>query len=633
MSYPINQKINPYTQASMGANSPQLQNIDANTIESGIANNSVLKGVSSSSDNDENKNFLITAGLTVPVWAAMVYGMSKFNDACKNTDYSKTVVGKVGEFGERIGNGKFFQSSFMKKVEKIITSAKTKFFEKIVPKSRILTAFFNTPAVPKSSMVVTTAKGTIAGIASDAAKKLDQYSKHGHKIVLDGKELSAKEIEELSKTSHEKETIDKIVKICEGIAEKQTKDGPFEMKKVGKIPWSEKFSASKSPKYITDIPGAERFLGKKIHFAEYANKLKAFSNGNKTWLGKSLPTTMLKVIEGLTNGTAGGKIAILMGAYFVADAIKKTMDAPSGHGEKRKTFAENLIYNVGWYLTMPLGIGLLYKAGGLKYIGMSKEKVDAYRKELEEFNKKAEAGDFANKEAYKTAKKNLKGMLKGDISGSKPVQFFKNLLYKPLKKAASILDVGLETAKPFIPKGTDEAGKFFKTLGYNLKRGAGYPMRFIPYMFVIAPFLGKLAAICSHIVFGKPTKSVLDEDKEPEKEQQRQIISPIMPQQQTQAQTPVPPMNTAMQPAQQNTNLSYSQPNIGEYKTEPTTGRQMISSPEAPAKRYIPSSEPVKIDPNYRQLSGEQDAKMNSAIKKADYAERNAGKFVKEKKD
>lgn len=50
----------------------------------------------------------------------------------------------------------------------------------------------------------------------------------------------------------------------------------------------------------------------------------------------------------------------------------------------------------------------MHKAGGLQYIGMDKESVAAYRKNLEAFNAKAKAGEFATHAEWKTAKKNYK---------------------------------------------------------------------------------------------------------------------------------------------------------------------------------------------------------------------------------
>lgn len=658
MSYPINQKINPYSQTSMGVsgiNNPQLQNVDTDTITQGIAQNSVLKGVSNSSEQDESKNMLITAGITVPVWAAMCLAMDKFNSKCGGT-YDKSLVGRVGAWGERIGNKFSSVETFLKKVD----SWKTSFKTKIVPKSKILSAYFNTPAKPVNKMALTMSGGTSREIASDAVQKLEKHLKSGGtlNLIQDGKQITdSKQIEayvkKLSETSHTEEGVKNIIQLCE----QQGLEGHTKGNQFGKIPFV------KGEKYLSDsIPFLKKF-DREIHFSEYANKLKSFNNGNTTHLGRVLPKGMLKVVEGLTNGTAGGKVAVLMGAYFVADAIKKTIDAPNENGEKRKTFAENLIYNVGWYVTMPIGMALMYRTGGLKYIGMSKDQVEAYRAKLDGFNKSVEAGKYGinDKAKYISDKnelqKSLKEMLKGDLDsvktdavGTKASKFVKNLVYKPLKTAANFLTVGLESIKSYNPKGiTKESGllekaeQFFtngKAQGF--KGTGGAVLRFGLFMFTIAPFLGKIAAKCSHIIFGKPAKSVLDEEKEPEKEQQLTI-----PQQDTpphvllsqsntsQPQTQLPLVAPIMQPAQRSMNLANSQivssdPQdnlVNMYqKTGPTVDRNMMTSQEKPVRRYIPSSEGVKY------VEDDKESKMNdkvtALVSQSEKAEKLANKYI-----
>lgn len=563
MSYPINQKVNPYIMqpstglnnglnSGSGFNPAQLQDIDEEKIKKGVVNNSVLKGVS----DDEEKNKFLPVILMFPVWGAMVWAMDKFNKACRGS-YEKSLVGKVGNWSEKVGNNAFFQSSFMKNIEKSLSSIKSFMIGKVVPKSKILSSFVHTPTKPSNNMVLMMANGKIgAEISSNAIQLIEKGIKSGS-VSLKQLGISEQELEELTKNSHTPENIKKIIGICE----KQGKDASFEITKrwnPRNIPLIGK-KIFKKDIYLSEIiPGMR---SKTVHFSEFTNKLKAFNNGNKTWLGKSLPKSMLRVIEGLTNGTAGGKLAVLAAAYFVADAIKNTINAPKK--DKISTFTENNAYNLGWYMTMPLAISIMHRFGGLKYIGMSKENVEAYRKSLKEFNQKAKENGFANKAEYNQAKKALTNMLKGDTklalkadgAGKTIWKSLTNIVHKPLKFAARILTVGLETVRPFVPKNASGTGKFFKELLFNLKSGAGYPMRFLVFGVAISPFLAKFFAQGSHLVFGKPAKSVLDEDKEPEKEKETpQVIG--IPQQEVQNQAkPV----SAIQPLQQNKNLSDNQ--------------------------------------------------------------------------
>lgn len=652
MSYPINQKINPYSPVAMGVNNSQAPNVDADTIAQGITQNSVLKGVSS---EEGEKNPWLTPVLTIPVWGAMVLGMDKFNGKCGG-DYDKSLVGRVGAWGEKAELKVREKFQFIEKIEAQIINAKSWIKTKIVNPSKILSAIFNTPAQPDNKMALMMFKGTPAEIASNAIQKVEKHLENNGTLKINGKEVtdSAKlkaYVAELAKDTHTDDGIKKVMELLE-----QQGNDILKTTNSEKTPLLSKVL----PKPIANI------LNRETHFSEDFNKLKAFKNGNKTVLGKALPKGMLRVLEGLTNGTAGGKIAMIMGAFFIADAIKKTIDAPKGNGEKRKTFAENLIYNVGWYLTAPLGLAMIYKPGGLKYIGFDKNQVKEYLDRLNKFNEPVKTGQIKDKAVYDAELQKLKTDLKKifkksansieikatDSIGIKVGKFFANLIRKPLQLGGKILMFGTAQPEAFNPKGIgsvkskgnliesilEKMEQFFKNgKAKGVKGFAGGAMRFGLFMFVIAPFLGKIAAKCSHIVFGKPTKSVLDEEKESEqeKEKERQIISPIMPQQQVQTlaqvQTPTQssPVMTPMQPVQQNANLTYNQTPteqgnmVNMYKTQPTTGKEIISSSDEPVRTYIPSSDGVKIDKSIYQ---EQENKANAAIAKSYNAEKQAGK-------
>lgn len=634
MSYPINQRFNPNQQPSMGVNAPQVQNVNTDTVAQGITQNSVLKGVGNSNDDKP----WMTPLLTVPVGIGMVYGMDKFNKACSG-EYTKSLVGRVGSFGQRIGEKVPYIDSFFEKVAKGYNSLKAK----IIPKSRILSAFSYAPSVPKSHMVLMMANGTKAEVASDAVQKLTEHVKKGGTLVpLDGskfnKTVMEKYLEDLSKEAHTQEGIEKVIQLCE----KQGLKATTKIENICKIPFSKGKYLSD---YITQIKG----LGREINFSEYTNKLKALTRPEfastvtkPNFLGKNLPKAMIRVLEGLTNGTAGGKVAVLMGAYFVADAIKKAIDAPSGNGEKRKTFAENMIYNVGWYLTMPLGISIMHRLGGFQYIGMGKGKAEItaklkeFRSALTSFNEKAAKGGFAKRDEYKKELDVIKSMLKGDTKLSEAKGLGKvskgllNVIYKPLKAAARILTVGLEGVRPYIkdvkPATTSgKIAKFIKEIPYNFKRGAGYPMRFGVFMFLIAPPLAKLAAKGSHIIFGKPTKSVLDEGKEPEQKKEAQPL--IIPQQNTVSQQ-VP--QGMIQANQQNAGLANNQilPVQKENLVGNSVNQRNVMTSAAPQRSYIPSENGIVVTHN-QEIDKDKGDKINQALSKANSAETAAGKYLK----
>lgn len=647
MSYPINQKINPTMQPSMGLNqinTPQLQNVDAEKIHQGITQNSALKGVAGGSDDKP----WLTPALTIPVWIAMALGMDKFNAKCRGK-YEDSLVGKVEAWAEKTGNNSFFQSKPMKWVENTLTATNRKFMDKIVPKSKILTAIIHTPSEPTNNMVLMMKDSTFGEVKSDAITKLGEYTKDG-KINLDKLGITAEEFEEIKKNPRKPENIKKLMQVCENSG-----DQFVEMKNIGKIPLSKKFSANKQAKYLSDfIPGLKKVLGRKVYFTEYSNKLKALDNGSKTWVGKKVPKFMLRLIEGLTNGTAGGKFAILMGAFFVADAIKKTIDAPNKNGEKRKTFAENFIYNEAMYLTMPLGLKLMHGAGGLQYIGVSKEKLDKFRTEKKAFDEKVLAGQYKDKAAYKAEVKRIKeikapdiNILKSDKAGTKLAKGLKNIIYKPLTWAAKVLTTHLETFESFNPKGITKEStmmeRFTQFITHGKARGVkwavGGPTRFIVYLMLIAPFLGKIAAKGSHVVFGKPAKSVLDDDEpKEEKGQKQQPLPQAYPVAGTQVRPQV--VSQTMRPAQQmqpsQNNMAYNQSamtqrnNTMNVVMPNTTAQKPMNLPEAGRTySYMPSAEGIKIKNGSDASYNPNSPQVQSLMGKADNAEKSANRYIK----
>lgn len=278
-------------------------------------------------------------------------------------------------------------------------------------------------------------------------------------------------------------------------------------------------------------------FGREVYASETANKL-AGSLGNvnlaenkeldsvlkKTGLDKKVPKSMLGkflakynnlVLEGATNRVAGGKFVALMQAAYLADVLYKTAKA-DGAGEKVKTFAERFTEMIAFFVAMPFAIQLMHKVGGLQYAGMTKQQVEAYRQHLKIHNDKAMAAGFKDKAAWKASKDALKTELNAGV---------KNPITKLFKRIGRVVSVGLEQIRPYDTKAVTRNGVWekikdlFRHPKFGMKQMAGYPMRIILGMFMILPFLSKIAVKGSHLLFGKPKNSLLDEGKEPEKTQ------------------------------------------------------------------------------------------------------------------
>lgn len=593
MSFQVNQNFNPYnkqqamgmnsssspeTPVAMGVNTPQLQNMNVdNAID-----NSALKGLKDKEDDTmfSKKTFL----LSLPVTAGMVYGMDKFNVACKGTGYDASLVGKINNFGETLGKKLPFIDNTFKKLGNITTWINTK----IISKNSITSAFINNPSIPESHMANMMAVGTHAEIASEALGKLKRYIDIGGELAPGS--TTKERIEQLAKESMNIDNIKEIMKICEAQGDRALRDTKFW--NIREIP----LLGGLLPEYhlselIPENIRMHKLLNRDIHFAEFSNKIKSIVDPKgATTIGRNLSKYSLRMLEGLTNGTAGGKFAMFMGAYFIADAIKKTINAPNKKGEKRKVFAENMISNVGMYLTMPASIVLMHKFGGLQYLGMGKgekltENLAKYRDELVKLNAAVDA-DTIDKATHKAKVKELKDIRfsalrfqPGDSFGQKALKVVKNIIYRPIMKAFDIATVGLERIKPFT-KDSNAFMKFIKEAGYKLKGGAGYPMRFGLFMFAIAPFFTKILAKGSHLFFGRPEKSILDEGKEKPKEKEHPpLIYPDY------AAPSAKSATEAMQAVNKNSGL--------DYNAVQTKKAGMIPAEEPEKRRYIPSDENV----------------------------------------
>lgn len=632
MSYPINQKVNPYSQPAMGVNANPLPGVDGDKIRQGINDSPVTKAT-------KQDNPMLLLGTMVPAFGFVYWSMNKFSKACQD-NYDKTILGKIGNFGDKIGNSKLFKNAFVEGLTKKTQWLKNTLKDKVIPKSKILSAVFNTPSKPTHHMVLTMYNGITAEIGSSATQLFEKFTKNGEDLekvkslgftkTVEGKVVAdVDKYKDIVKNSHK--YTDEIIKACETQG-----SNSFTAARAGKIPLLK-------DKYITEIlPFTKKIFCPEHKFSEFVNKMQAAkglqNTAHTTAIGKTLPKQTLRIIEGLTNAsTGGGLIGALMGSYIIADSIIKSIKAPKG--EKGKTFSENMLYNLGFYLTMPFALRIMHGAGGLQYIGMSKEKVEEYRNKLEIHNEKAKAETFANKEEWKSSKTALKDALKGDTkilktdsAGTRVLKFAKNIIYKPLKWAGRVITVGLESIKPYTSKnasGMEKASQLFGKFKFKLKDIAGYPMRLGLFLFVIAPPLAKLFAKGSHLVFGKPTHSVLDEGKEDkEKEKQLQMQQPV--------QSPVMPMQPAKrtnlmmdsEPKKMNLNQASYAPggNLVDMYKKDNTNKTMVSKPQEPVRTYIPSPVGVVVPEDPKEQN--KDKKLNDMLGKADIAEKVANRYA-----
>lgn len=599
MTYQINQATNPYAQPLTGVNSQSMQNIDSEQVKKTVNNSPIAKVT----DQKKSSPALI-AGVFLPTWLAVHWGMNKFSKGCTG-DYDTSLLGKIEKFNKKLKASKAYDNSVVAWIRKTSKSIKAWSVKNIINKNQILKSIFMTPAVPENRNVLMMATGIGSEVASAATQVFEKFTNNGTDLEkikelgfikkdklgeilrdAEGKEIAdVEKYKDVVKNPHKFRT--KIMHICE----KQGKKEAYEVSQAGKIPWSARFTKNKQPVYLTDVFSfLKGIFTKKVDFSEFANKLRGSKGG--------LTKTSLRIVEGFANATtAGGVIGSLMGAWFVADAILRTIKAPKGKGEKRKTFAENMLYNLGFYMTMPIAITTMFGIGGIKYIGTDKIKLRQYRRNLEEFNKKTLDCTWKDQAEYKKASKELDQMLnskirlvKGEKLTTRIGKILKNIVHKPLTWIGKIFMVGLEGKRGFRTSDASKYRKFMADFGFRIKDYASYPVRMLAFMLIFAPFFAKFFAKGSHLIFGKPTKSVLDEGKE---EKPEAVIAP--------AQDSGPQvMNPAtMAPvANKVNNLQNNQMMDTPQKKESLIDAHMNANAAAPApsqNKYIPSDEGVKL--------------------------------------
>lgn len=669
----VNFQQNPsYTQ-------PPMQGTGSEQIRQSVDNSYLANRAKASGD--------ATPEQLLPFWLASWYGlgqlMDKFNPLCRG-EYKDSILGKIGGWGDKVSTetrvGRGIENGLQWIDNKTTALAK---------KNKIVNALKNYSTRPEWSFAKTPGAGVHGFLATDTEQLFENFlnplTNRQVKSPLFGIPLSTKSnyyqgLEQYGNITQQE--INNFVKSLKGktFAEKtlalQKKElellganadivakieGKTGLKGLEKLAKSLKVKklGFKSIREFNELKGnfldnpdkimkALENADKKIKFSvwrgndnilgklkshligriatpqEYLNKYKAvLGKGNTSRLGRFLPASLGWLTEGTTSRFAGGKLAVAMQSYFLADMLYHTIKAPKG--EKTKTFAERFVNDFTYFMAMTFGIKAMHKVGGLKYLGIKdKAGIEAYRKGIEAFKAKHAAGLLNNKKAYKFAQKRLDVLLgKQNVKG-----FFNKLFFK----VGKLINLGNERIPAYKSTSKYNLNWLRKCANGNI---LGVPLRFAIPMLVISPFLAKLTTKTVHKIFGKPTNSVLDEDKEPEE---------VKATQQTQPQNNnIPVVNKPQQPPR-NPN-QYADSNLIKQRTNAINGQQQVNNvnpqqatPNAtnpnvaqptkeneekePVRTYIPS--PVGMVPQTPDMSG-----INQAMSQADAAEKYANSVLK----
>ena len=657
-----NQQYNIPMQAVNGQMVPV--GIDKEKIKEGVDNSYIANRVKASTDEESNP--LLYGGTTAAIWYGISQGMDVFNKKCA-VDYEKSAFGKLGAFGDRVANA--FNKTWLGEIFGQLGKKTKDLGHWMSEKNSIAYSLANHSTQPEWGFAKTPGKGVHGFLAMDMQQMFEEYLKpasqnrnkfswlrgkdvnpqvlenlgmqqadiNAFKRTLNGKTFAEKQLlmqkKELELLGYKQDFIDHVYKTrgtagLEKIAyaKKVRKLGfdsvaDFEAVKKDITAHSDKVmealeKATKNGDIKVSIWKKDGKIGKFIHhmfgrevsFKEYLNKYKAaLGKGNSTSLGRALPKALSWFLEGCTNRFAGGKIAVAMQAGIFADMLIHTFKAPKG--EKGKTLAERFVNDFTYFMALPLGIVAMHKVGGLKYAGMTTEQVKDYRDALKQFNADVKAGNLADKNLYKQRKADLKKMLKANV---------KNPITKLFKKIGGFINIGNETllARRSTAKWNlnflRKSGNFFRNL-------AGVPLRIAIPLAIVSPFLAKLTTKGVHAILGKPTKSVLDEDKEetPKEpqispEQQKALQEALLKAAQAQNQPPrVPqsPSNLINQYVNQAHTASSSQSPSGAAQTNllnsyvkqvnnqqtSTTTTQTVQNQTSPLLQATAGTRPINV--------------------------------------
>lgn len=596
-------------------------------------------------------------GATAGSWYLISQGMDRFSPACSG-EYNKTILGRLGGWGDKFCTKTWVGRQLENGLQKIDLA-----FEKLSKKSKIVYSLRNHKTAPEWSFAKVPGAGIKGFLAQDTEHLFEQFLepisnrsslqglRHTNNVQLleqygmsqkdiqafakrlEGKPFHVKALalqkKELSLLGVDSKVVERIAK-NKGLPGLQAYARQLKVQMLGFKSMKEynalkgKFldnpkqviralenAVNKNPNLKISIWRSTGNLGKvKNHLfgrtatiSEYLNKYKAaYGLGNTTRLGRFLPKALAFLTEGCTNRFAGGKLGVLMQAYIFGDMLVHAFKAPKG--EKGKTLAERFVNDFSYFLALPLGMFGMHKLGGFKFAGLDKNGVVVYEKALAKLNAKNVRGGFANKTAYKQAVKELNKKL-----GASNI---KNPITKLLHKVGKFINMGNQRIKPY--KSTAKWNmNFLRSLGNS--NILGVPLRIIIPMAVASPFIAKWATKAVHAVFGRPTHSVLDEDKEEETQEPSQDVpfqggtqNPYASRPQTQSK-PIDP-NTF-----EDTNLIKQTINGNNQPAIAVGNREEMNASGEPVRTYIPSPEGVVLQPK-------DETPAENALAKADRAEK-----------
>lgn len=611
------QSINPYNLRNYNQVGFSAQNVNpamqGQTTATDVVQSTGAGQLSNRLKASKDADPLTTLGLTLGIGYGIGQGMDVYNRNF-NQEYSKTITGRVGnkidKFFENNSVGKYIENKLRNfsnwttrkaQTSKLMYSLKHHSTEAQWKFAKFFTLGLKGFLGADTEQVI---EGFIEKPIGLDFQKLEQYripqnEINAFKAACTGANadkmlaLQIRELEALGQNSQALagKTLEELQTLAKELKSKKIGFNDFAHYKSFKGQFGEKAAElakilEKSDKniIITRLKGAadsltgrvkSHFFGREVGLQELSNKFNIIlGKNNKTYFGRAIPKAMAWLTEGCTNRFAGGKFVPLMQATIFADMLYHIWNAPKG--EKIQTGVERFVNDFSIFIGGILGAIGMHKIGGFKYLGVDEAGKKAYRDALKLHNENVVAKAFNSKKEFKDSLKNVKSLLKRkDL----------NIFQKGLAKLGEIINCGNEHSFAYRSKSAMNMNWLRRIKNTNI---FGAPLRFILPMFIIGPFIGKMATKAVHAIIGRPTVSVLDEEKEDETQNPQQ---PALQQPQNQQPLDTAKLSDSNLIKQTVTGQNQQQQNTLEEQTD-ENGRIV-----EPQRTYIPS--PVGMVQNY----------------------------------
>ena len=500
-------------------------------------------------------------------WLGLGVGLDAYSTACSGK-YEDSLVKKAANFGDNIQNSKIIQN---KPVQTVLKGFGTvgNAGKKAVQNSAILRAMKDTPTMPEWSTVKTQMFNQKQEVVQDfiritEALKLDSAESPSLKnIGLNDREITMlKKTFNVQKISQIPETeavnqvlLDRLgktpeeIKKIQGMGAASTKAVKTEILKEMGLD-AEKLKLIKDDvygKYINDVKTAAGKVKGKVkmgagHYSwmgpltkpfertvgcdEIFNKLHSMSDGAKTGTGRFMSKAMQMIHRGLTFG--GGKLGALI---FIAPLLVELgiNVKKADKDQKIGTAANGFVDNISWVFTFPLALRMMHSIGGIKNAGMGKEKVEQYRKLVEDFNKRVEPtilkdgikvpnpNTFKTKHEYDVARSVVEKQLKElrTVKGQ-------NIFTRGLRKLAGCITPDLCRLNSY--RNSNFAANTARKVPAFFRNASGIPIRFGIWGLISMGVLSAALTKCTTAIFGKSYDAMKQDERKADKKKQEKFL-------------------------------------------------------------------------------------------------------------